>query len=312
MAKVNRTKLVMAQDLEHGHNENEEEDEGGADDRSTTNGTPPTTRPGAYREGMASSSNEDITIMDNLTRVTPRNEDDAPAYLAEATLVEEAKEEEEEVMIGVGVPDQNVKGFSGYFILALMMIMMMIVVVGVTVGLVVSFQDKGGTNDNNLQVVTSAPTESERRQAFRTILLSHPRTTTTTTTSSSSNTATTNDATNLISETTLNDPQSTHYDALTWLVEEDEFVLRNPPQDDVVLSTVILERFVVVVFYFSTRGDAWIRLANFLQPQASVCEWHVPSDTITETEEQCDCIPAPFIGVGCDPDGFVNAFYLRT
>jgi hypothetical protein len=250
-------------------------------------------RVGAFHNDMISS------FHNNNNDIEPRNEDDAPSYLAQATLVEEEKAT---IVIAVlDQEDQKVKVYYGFFVLALLL------VIGVIVGLVVALRDKG----SDPQVValpptqspTSAPTERDRRQAFRTIILSHhsiPATSNTTTT-----TTTTTTTNVMFSETTLNDPPSPHYAALSWLVEEDEFI--GDPQDDESLSTVILERFVMVVLYFSTQGGEWVQSFNFLLPQASVCEWQ------DEELAESGSVPfMPFMGVGCDEDGSVNSIFLGT
>jgi hypothetical protein len=95
---------------------------------------------------------------------------------------------------------------------------------------------------------------------------------------------------------TLNDPKSPQYKALSWLVEEDAFL--EDPRGNASFSTVLLERFVVVLLYFSTGGDVWTQPVNYLQPQASVCEWQVPNTVLTTNQGlgNCDyCIPITFV-----------------
>ena len=80
------------------------------------------------------------------------------------------------------------------------------------------------------------------------------------------------------------DSTSPQYAALEWLADEDEWT-----QDMAIESIPVqiwVERYVLVLLYFSTDGASWENQFHFLTP-TSVCEWNVPGETYDEEGVVC-------------------------
>lgn len=86
---------------------------------------------------------------------------------------------------------------------------------------------------------------------------------------------------------------SSQNSAFNWLLDEDDFF-----NQDVAIQTLdeslLIERFALAVFYFSTQGEAWSRDLSFLSSN-SVCEWPL----LGEDEIYTD-------GIACNNDGRVT------
>ena len=97
-------------------------------------------------------------------------------------------------------------------------------------------------------------------------------------------------------EVILFEPNSPQFLALSWMATEDKFFQSVPPSR--VSHQVILERFAVVVFYFSTEGRNWNYQAGFLSKNKPVCRWNAKVNNTT-------------IGVFCDGNS-ITRLTLRT
>ena len=84
------------------------------------------------------------------------------------------------------------------------------------------------------------------------------------------------------------DESRPQFNALRWLADEDTAVhdLDSTP------TVIVVERYVLAVFYYATSGGGWRGQRNFLSA-SSVCEWN--------NEEG---------GVDCDGDGLVVSLFL--
>jgi hypothetical protein len=86
----------------------------------------------------------------------------------------------------------------------------------------------------------------------------------------------------------LQDDSSPQFNALRWLANEDTAVL----DLDSTPTVILVERYVLAVFYYATSGGGWRDQRNFLSA-SSLCEWN--------NEEG---------GVDCDGDGLVVSLFL--
>lgn len=90
----------------------------------------------------------------------------------------------------------------------------------------------------------------------------------------------------------FSDSRTIEYAAMDWIATNDEWqvieddnlpMTTNPNKVDnnniddvrriVILSEVLIERYVMVLFYLSTNGRFWKNTLNFLLP-TSICQWH--------------------------------------
>jgi hypothetical protein len=72
---------------------------------------------------------------------------------------------------------------------------------------------------------------------------------------------------------TLWDKSSPQYKALWWIVHEDPAKMMMKMQDESQsLSSIIVERYVMALFYFATDGPNWFEQVNFLG-NSSICDW---------------------------------------
>ncbi len=70
-----------------------------------------------------------------------------------------------------------------------------------------------------------------------------------------------------VEERRLRDTESVHFESLVWLSREATEV-------PIPSSQELLERFVMVVFYYSTGGESWSNNGNWLKNGVSICSWH--------------------------------------
>lgn len=91
---------------------------------------------------------------------------------------------------------------------------------------------------------------------------------------------------NITDYSLLYDRESPHYQSLKWLADEDEILLQTSTQQDnstksrisLFLSLspnqykMLLQRYAMTLFYFSTNGEKWFEKGNFL-PRKHVCDW---------------------------------------
>ena len=102
------------------------------------------------------------------------------------------------------------------------------------------------------------------------------------------------------------DETSYHYQALDWMATDDNYTLgsldaiRNggdtSAEEDPSPVELLLERFVLVLFYFSTSqgGESpWESSLGFLNGTTSVCQWPPITNVDGEDEDSTD-------GVRCD------------
>ena len=90
----------------------------------------------------------------------------------------------------------------------------------------------------------------------------------------------------------LNDEETYQYEALNWLVYDDDLQLPIPETE--ADANTFIERYVFVSFYFATlkKSISWYNKLNFLSP-TGVCDWH--SEEIFETTKEKR-------GIMCDDD----------
>jgi hypothetical protein len=78
----------------------------------------------------------------------------------------------------------------------------------------------------------------------------------------------------------LQDDSSPQFRALRWLANEDTAVLDLDSSPTVIL----VERYVLAMLYFATRGEGWGDQRNFLSA-TSVCEWNMLEKGVFCNEE---------------------------
>ena len=94
------------------------------------------------------------------------------------------------------------------------------------------------------------------------------------------------------------DPATPQYKALRWLSSTD--AKRFELFSSETTSSILIDRFIIVLLYFATNGPNWIRQHNFLK-NSSVCEWNDFDSSGNES-----------LGVMCDGDGSVIMINLST
>ena len=75
----------------------------------------------------------------------------------------------------------------------------------------------------------------------------------------------------------LEDTYTYQYQALAWLADDDPTELDFSAQP----KQILIERYVLALFYFMTNGKAWKSQLNFLG-QSSVCDWFEYSEEAEE------------------------------
>jgi hypothetical protein len=87
----------------------------------------------------------------------------------------------------------------------------------------------------------------------------------------------------------MDNPDSTKYQALEWLANEDEWTANllqtSSFATNAFVTQLLVERFVLVQFYLSTKGTLWTNQYSFLTSNTSVCEW---KDPVVEQGVLCD------------------------
>jgi hypothetical protein len=92
----------------------------------------------------------------------------------------------------------------------------------------------------------------------------------------------------------LQEPSSPQSAALHWMVNIDSAdPLQVTPSDN-----ELVERFVVVLLYYTTGGADWRDQLQFLTPSLNICSWNGTVDGTT-------------VGVGCNDEGSVVRLGLR-
>jgi hypothetical protein len=81
----------------------------------------------------------------------------------------------------------------------------------------------------------------------------------------------------------LQDLSSPQYAALDWMAKNDSTVLQDTLSDD-----ALVERFVLVLFYFSTGGANWSNQARFLSPSLNICSWNSLVNTFNVGVSVCN------------------------
>jgi hypothetical protein len=91
----------------------------------------------------------------------------------------------------------------------------------------------------------------------------------------------------------LQDGLSPQHAALDWMAYNDSADLQSTLSDD-----QLVERFVLVLLYFSTDGEGWKDQAGFLSSSLNTCAWNSIIDVLR-------------IGVGgCNDEGSVVTLYF--
>jgi hypothetical protein len=82
----------------------------------------------------------------------------------------------------------------------------------------------------------------------------------------------------LLGNEALWDESLQQYKVLWWIVHEDPAKMMMKVQDETQsLSSMIVERYVMALLYFSTDGPSWFQQWNFLG-NTSICDWRVHPD----------------------------------
>jgi hypothetical protein len=98
-----------------------------------------------------------------------------------------------------------------------------------------------------------------------------------------------------ISIQALQDPSSPQYKALDWMANIDSTDVQDRLSDG-----ELVERFVLVLFYFATGGENWADQYLFLSPSLTSCLWNKNTDFIILKGS-----------VGCNDEGSVVLLDLR-
>ena len=77
-----------------------------------------------------------------------------------------------------------------------------------------------------------------------------------------------------ISIQALQDRSTPQYQALEWMANDDS----TDPLHFTLSDDELVERFVVVLLYFSMKGANWINQARFLSPSLNICSWNSTID----------------------------------
>lgn len=112
--------------------------------------------------------------------------------------------------------------------------------------------------------------------------------------------------TDLKTMTTRGTPQ---YKAVRFMADQDPAELEVPASTDYDSAMEFVQRYVLVVFYYSTNGDAWENQLQFLS-DFDVCAWN---EQIESSEEATvGNYDGWLSGVQCNSDGEINYFFIRT
>jgi hypothetical protein len=95
-----------------------------------------------------------------------------------------------------------------------------------------------------------------------------------------------------ISGDALLDESSYQYQALQWIVFEDEMTAPQSPK----FVASLIERYIIALLYFATNGPLWKSKYEFLTPR-SVCDWN-------------EVVEGDLFGAYCDTAGLVDTIYL--
>jgi hypothetical protein len=79
----------------------------------------------------------------------------------------------------------------------------------------------------------------------------------------------------------LSSPQ---YKAFDWMTNNDSIDLQSTLSED-----ELLERFVLVIFYFATNGENWFDQIGFLNPWTTHCSWNSYTDFVIGFEGVVSC-----------------------
>jgi hypothetical protein len=97
------------------------------------------------------------------------------------------------------------------------------------------------------------------------------------------------------SEDALADPTSPQYQAMNWLADVDSFPINF---QNTSTHSILTERYVLVVLYFSTGGPHWNDNLNFLS-NYSICEWpNIGEDeSLATTTNEVDCVDGSVVKI---------------
>uniref|UniRef100_A0A7S2S987 LRRNT domain-containing protein n=1 Tax=Eucampia antarctica TaxID=49252 RepID=A0A7S2S987_9STRA len=96
-------------------------------------------------------------------------------------------------------------------------------------------------------------------------------------------------------------PSNPQTEALKWMSSTDVFTLNEMKQSST-NEVVLLQRYALATFYFSTSGDSWHHKVNFLSPE-HICEWGTYHDVMTKPNDM-------YKGVFCDNDQLATSLFL--
>ena len=96
-------------------------------------------------------------------------------------------------------------------------------------------------------------------------------------------------------ETVLRDVLSPQYQAVNWLVEEDELTWNRAEQTMILDSSSLIARYALLVLYYSTNGPIWKTNANFLRPTRHVCDWGKDIPNIEGFKIGVNCIGTNYL-----------------
>jgi len=106
--------------------------------------------------------------------------------------------------------------------------------------------------------------------------------------------------------------ESPQYQAMQWLADEDKVINRTVIHSTEILSEqeygMIVDRYVMALFYYSTNGPEWYDSGNFLNTKKHICDW----GTITLNETDFHYVQVYENAIGCDQSGNVEAMIFRV
>jgi len=93
-----------------------------------------------------------------------------------------------------------------------------------------------------------------------------------------------------ISIKALQDPSTPQYAALDWMANIDSTDLQNALSDE-----ALVERFVLVLLYYTTGGANWSDQTLFLTPSLDICSWNTGSlfQGVSECNDEGSVVQLP-------------------
>jgi hypothetical protein len=245
----------------------------------------------------ASNTPENVAISE-----VPRNDGDDPERQSTGTSDHDANEEHSHSHKEAAAQEKWSKKTK-----VALLICIALVLVAIVIGVVVSLTSNSneGGDDNKL----STPPASEQPTTVPNILAPTPAPTPAPTTLTAVIFAFYRELLEDVSSPEdLRDPNTPQYAALEWLATKDPM---GSDVEEIPMPTLV-ERYLVVLLYYSTNGENWRSQRNFLSA-SSVCEWNDGIDIDNTVALGCGGDASTvFLGVSCGTDNksSVNQIYL--